>query len=268
MSHAPDRQVIPRREGSLAISGLSFQIGRSGVWGVRPLALPRKRLNETKAQKVTPTYEPDMSLSFRICGPMPLLEVRSRSSHIRQSPRSSLPRLPQVSLLGFPSSCFHGEVRRVTVELRNAGHIALQNVRLKLSHSAFFAFPTATAVSSFSSPSSSSPVSSPADALLTDILNVPFEYAPQALAHKPFSRVPIPFHPHFCLFFSPSIVSLPAVLQPGASQSLSVWLRADAVGMHQLFFLFYYESSIANKAMPYRLTKGIWPLPPLCPAPD
>ena len=77
LSHLAESQVTPRREGSLAISGVGFQIGRSGVWGLRPLALPRKRLNETKAQKVTPTYEPDLSLSFRICGPMPLLEVRA-----------------------------------------------------------------------------------------------------------------------------------------------------------------------------------------------
>lgn len=112
--------IQPLREGLLEIRSLVFQLC-GGVWGRRDLPLSKKRLNDSKVQRLGKVYEPDLSLSIQICSRMPYLKF-------------DIPDLPSFVLLG--------EIVKIPITITNLGEEEFKNLKLKVNHPAFFSWPS------------------------------------------------------------------------------------------------------------------------------
>ncbi|GAM22969.1 hypothetical protein SAMD00019534_061440 [Acytostelium subglobosum LB1] len=111
--------IVPLRQGQLVIKGIGLCMCGS-VWGKREFKLKQKRLNKTKAQRETVSYEPNLSLTFKVTSPMPRLESQ---------------------FIEFPSSICHGEMKQAKLQLKNCStKMGLKNVRIRLSHPTLVCF--------------------------------------------------------------------------------------------------------------------------------
>lgn len=104
------------KEGLLEIKAIGFCLSGS-VFGCREFQLPQKRLNDTRQHRRGVFYAPSLDLTFKITGPMPLLDV-----HFSQ----------------FPFSLLQGQIEKINLEFRNSGKTALHDIRLKFSHPTYF----------------------------------------------------------------------------------------------------------------------------------
>ncbi|KAK0546623.1 hypothetical protein OC845_004521 [Tilletia horrida] len=110
-------QVTARREGRYRVRGVSFTIS-GAMRFIQTFEKKGPRLYATKENKTQLMYGPDRTLSLRVRGPRPQL---------------------QVELLDPPAYIYHGEETEVVARLLNVGHDDVHDVRLLTSDPGVFA---------------------------------------------------------------------------------------------------------------------------------
>ncbi|KAB0396487.1 hypothetical protein E2I00_003023, partial [Balaenoptera physalus] len=209
-------------QGSMTVDGIGALPGchtgkhslSMSVRGRQDLEIQGPRLNNTKEEKTSIKYGPDRRLDPIITEEMPLLEV---------------------FFIHFPTGLLCGEIRKAYVEFVNVSKCPLTGLKVVSKRPEFFTFGGNTAVLTPLSPSASENCSayktvvtdstSVCTALISSASSVDFGIG---IGSQP-EVIPVP---------------LPdTVLLPGASVQLPMWLRGpDEEGVHEINFLFYYES--------------------------
>ncbi|XP_023679383.2 trafficking protein particle complex subunit 8 isoform X1 [Paramormyrops kingsleyae] len=198
--------VGTRVEGSVFSDGLF-------VRGRQDLEIQGPRLNNTKEEKTSVRHGPDRRLDPIITPPMPLLEV---------------------FFINFPTGLLCGEIRKAYVEFVNVSKVPLQGLRVVSKHPEFFTFGSHAAALTPLSPGASENCSAyktvaTGRASASFTLVAPADFGTGADGSRPgVVEIPLP----------------DSTLQPGASVQLPMWLRGpDREGVHEINFLFYYESA-------------------------
>uniref|UniRef100_A0A8C2YA37 Trafficking protein particle complex subunit 8 n=1 Tax=Coturnix japonica TaxID=93934 RepID=A0A8C2YA37_COTJA len=223
-------------QGTVTLDGIDPAIGlQSGkfvsnglsVRGRQDLEIQGPRLNNTKEEKTSIKYGPDRRLDPIITEEMPLLEV---------------------FFINFPTGLLCGEIRKAYVEFVNVSKCPLTALKVVSKHPEFFTFGANTAVLTPLSPSASENCSayktvvtdptSVRTALLSSASSVDFGVGTGG---------------------QPEVIHVPlpdSILLPGASVQLPMWLRGpDEEGVHEINFLFYYESIKRHSKMCHRVLR-------------
>ncbi|TXT10913.1 hypothetical protein VHUM_01664 [Vanrija humicola] len=100
--------VTPKASGTFTVKAVSFNFHRFFPC-VESLERRGRRLNNTKAQRLTPTYAKDTTLTVHVEG---------------SSPRVA------IEMFGVPESLYEGEVVEAQIKLQNRGALAVENVQL------------------------------------------------------------------------------------------------------------------------------------------
>ncbi|XP_061094723.1 trafficking protein particle complex subunit 8 isoform X1 [Conger conger] len=229
-------KLLPHQTGELHILGVVYNLGTAPspaegvpvgdgltVRGRQDLEIQGPRLNGTKEEKTSVTHGPDRRLDPIITPPMPLLEV---------------------FFINFPTGLLCGEIRKAYVEFANVSQVPLTGLRVVSKHPEFFTFGSQAAPLTPLSPTASEHCSA-YKTLVT-------EQAAVSLVSPA----------HFGAGAGgpcPGVVHIPlpdAVLQPGASVQLPLWLRGpDHEGVHEINFLFYYESTEKRSKLSHRVLR-------------
>ncbi|KAM6375074.1 trafficking protein particle complex subunit 8 isoform 8-T8 [Alca torda] len=223
-------------QGAVTLDGIDPSVGLQtgkfvsnglSVRGRQDLEIQGPRLNNTKEEKTSIKYGPDRRLDPIITEEMPLLEV---------------------FFINFPTGLLCGEIRKAYVEFVNVSKCPLTALKVVSKHPEFFTFGGNTAVLTPLSPSASENCSayktvvtdptSVRTALLSSASSVDFGVGTGG---------------------QPEVIHVPlpdAVLLPGASVQLPMWLRGpDEEGVHEINFLFYYESIKRHSKMCHRVLR-------------
>ncbi|XP_061593405.1 trafficking protein particle complex subunit 8 isoform X2 [Cololabis saira] len=231
-------KLLPHRTGQLNIEGVVYSLASSGemssssegqqpadllVRGRQDLKIQGPRLNLTKEDKMLVRHGTDRRLEPVVTPPMPLMEV---------------------FFLQFPTALLCGEIRKAYVEFCNVSGVALRGLRVASTHPDFFTFGN-----SASTPSTSPPAS-PESCSAYQTLASPFR--PGAAAAEALVSAGD--------FSQPSgVMQIPVeagALQPGDSIQLPLWLRGpDQEGVHEISFLFYYESAEKGLKLSHRVLR-------------
>lgn len=197
------------------------------VRGRQDLEIQGPRLNNTKEEKTSIKYGPDRRLDPIIIEEMPLLEV---------------------FFIHFPTGLLCGEIRKAYVEFVNVSKCPLTGLKVVSKHPEFFTFGGNTAVLTPLSPSASENCSA-YKTVVTDSTSVCTALISSA------SSVDFGIGTGN----QPEVISVPlpdTVLLPGASVQLPLWLRGpDEEGVHEINFLFYYESVKKQPKISHRILR-------------
>ncbi|KAM7012962.1 LOW QUALITY PROTEIN: trafficking protein particle complex subunit 8 [Tautogolabrus adspersus] len=220
-------RLLPHRTGQLNIVGVVYNLATSlsgekapstegqqtldliVVRGRQDLKIQGPRLNQTKEEKMLVRHGPDHRLDPIITPPMPLMEV---------------------FFLQFPTALLCGEIRKAYVEFCNVSSVALCGLRVVSTHPDFFTF--GSQATTPLSPSSTENCS----AYKTMVVPPQSNWVASEMTVSPedFSQLS-------------GVMEIPIdgnTLQPGESTQLPLWLRGpDQEGVHEISFLFYYEST-------------------------
>uniref|UniRef100_A0A3B3S3A2 Trafficking protein particle complex subunit 8 n=1 Tax=Paramormyrops kingsleyae TaxID=1676925 RepID=A0A3B3S3A2_9TELE len=221
-------KLLPHQTGELHIRGVVYNLGclshfpvvagsifSDGLFvrGRQDLEIQGPRLNNTKEEKTSVRHGPDRRLDPIITPPMPLLEV---------------------FFINFPTGLLCGEIRKAYVEFVNVSKVPLQGLRVVSKHPEFFTFGSHAAALTPLSPGASENCSAyktvaTGRASASSTLVAPADFGTGADGSRPgVVEIPLP----------------DSTLQPGASVQLPMWLRGpDREGVHEINFLFYYESA-------------------------
>nr|XP_036860634.1 trafficking protein particle complex subunit 8 isoform X6 [Manis javanica] len=153
-----------------------------------------------------------------------------------------------VFFIHFPTGLLCGEIRKAYVEFVNVSKCPLTELKVVSKRPEFFTFGGNTAVLTPLSPSASENCSayktvvtdstSVCAALLSSASSVDFGVSTGSLPEV--APVPLP----------------DAILMPGASVQLPMWLRGpDEEGVHEINFLFYYESVKKQPKIRHRILR-------------
>ncbi|KAI1243358.1 hypothetical protein IHE44_0000953 [Lamprotornis superbus] len=210
-------------QGAVSLDGIEPSIGLQtgkfvsnglSVRGRQDLEIQGPRLNNTKEEKTSIKYGPDRRLDPIITEEMPLLEV---------------------FFINFPTGLLCGEIRKAYVEFVNVSKCPLTALKVVSKHPEFFTFGGNTAVLTPLSPSASENCSA-----YKTVVTDPTSVRTALLSSASSADFGIGTGG------SPEVIQVPlpdAVLLPGASVQLPMWLRGpDEEGVHEINFLFYYES--------------------------
>uniref|UniRef100_A0A8C0IQM3 Trafficking protein particle complex subunit 8 n=1 Tax=Chelonoidis abingdonii TaxID=106734 RepID=A0A8C0IQM3_CHEAB len=223
-------------QGTVMIDGIDPSIGLQAgkfvyngmsVRGRQDLEIQGPRLNNTKEEKTSIKYGPDRRLDPIITEEMPLLEV---------------------FFINFPTGLLCGEIRKAYVEFVNVSKCPLTALKVVSKHPEFFTFGGNTGVLTPLSPSASENCSA-YKTVVTDSTSVCTALMSSA------SSV------NFGLGTGsqPEVIHVPlpdSVLLPGASIQLPMWLHGpDEEGVHEINFLFYYESIKKHSKMCHRVLR-------------
>ncbi|XP_041862305.1 trafficking protein particle complex subunit 8 [Melanotaenia boesemani] len=234
-------KLLPHRTGQLNIVGIIYNLTSSStgeptlntegqqmlnltVRGKQDLKIQGPRLNLTKEDKMLVRHGTDRRLDPIITPPMPLMEV---------------------FFLQFPTALLCGEIRKAYVEFCNVSSVALCGLRVASTHPHFFTFGS-QATTPFTPPSPASAESCSAYKTFATPLQ-PGSVASEVLVSaEDFSQ--------------PSgVMEIPisgSMLQPGESTQLPLWLRGpDQEGVHEINFLFYYESTEKGLKISHRVLR-------------
>ncbi|KAG7488409.1 hypothetical protein MATL_G00034240 [Megalops atlanticus] len=235
-------KLLPHQTGELHILGVVYNLGTTPssaegnpvsdgmmVRGRQDLEIQGPRLNNTKEEKTSVRHGPDRRLDPIITPPMPLLEV---------------------FFINFPTGLLCGEIRKAYVEFVNVSQVPLTGLRVVSKHPEFFTFgshastltplsPTASENCSAYKTVATGPASDGGAAAATLVSPADFGAGSDGLC--------------------PGVVDIPlpdSVLQPGASVQLPMWLRGpDREGVHEINFLFYYESTEKTSKLSHRVLR-------------
>ncbi|XP_063057048.1 trafficking protein particle complex subunit 8 [Engraulis encrasicolus] len=262
-------KLLPHQTGELQILGVVYNLG-TGDWGntsteglplgglsvrgKQDLEIQGPRLNQTKEEKTSVKHGPDHRLDPIITPPMPLLEV---------------------FFLHFPTALLCGELRQAWVEFVNVSGVALAGLRVASTHPHFFTLgargqthartPLSPTASEHSSAYKTVPAEPSAMAKVT--LVSPAEFGGgggggggSITGASPGSGGPEGVCGVGGAGSSSSgvvEVELPGqVLQPGEALQVPMWLRGpDTEGVHEIHFLFYYESTQKNGKLSHRVLR-------------
>ncbi|XP_061894359.1 trafficking protein particle complex subunit 8 isoform X2 [Entelurus aequoreus] len=232
-------RLLPHRTGQLNIVGVVYDLAAASsgdtaadghqksevmvVRGKQDLKIQGPRLNQTKEDKMFVRHGPDLRLDPIITPPMALMEV---------------------FFLQFPTALLCGEIRKAYVEFCNVSGVTLCGLRVASTHPDFFTFGSqATTPVTPLSPNS----------------------AENCSAYKTIATPPGSSGASETLVsaedFSPlsNVVDIPingGILHPGESTQLPLWLRGpDQEGVHEINFLFYYESPEKGTKISHRVLR-------------
>lgn len=230
-------KLLPHKTGELRVLGVVYNLGTRDddsstsegsqlmfVRGRQDLEIQGPRLNMTKEEKTSVRHGPDRRLDPIITPPMPLLEV---------------------FFINFPSSLLCGEIRKAWVEFVNVSAVPLAGLRVASTHPEFFTFGSAASDLTPVTPTAAEHCSayktmatSPSDATVTLV-------SPATFGFNGGDR--------------PTVVDIPltgGVLGPGEALQIPLWLRGpDREGVHEIHFLFYYESVEKNAKLSHRVLR-------------
>ncbi|XP_028592919.2 trafficking protein particle complex subunit 8 isoform X3 [Podarcis muralis] len=196
------------------------------VRGRQDLEIQGPRLNSTKEEKTSIKYGPDRRLDPIITEEMPLLEV---------------------FFINFPTGLLCGEIRKTYVEFMNVGKCPLTGVKVVSKRPEFFTFGGSSTILTPLSPSASEHCS----AYKTVVKHSTSLYSLTSSADSSDFGVGTGCQPE--------VIDVPlpdSVLLPGASVQLPMWLRGpDEEGVHEINFLFYYESIRKHSKMCHRVLR-------------
>ncbi|KAM4803330.1 trafficking protein particle complex subunit 8 isoform X2 [Urocitellus parryii] len=222
-------------QGSMTVDGIGalpgchtgkHSLGMS-VRGRQDLEIQGPRLNNTKEEKTSIKYGPDRRLDPIITEEMPLLEV---------------------FFIHFPTGLLCGEIRKAYVEFVNVSKCPLTALKVVSKRPEFFTFGGNTAVLTPLSPSASENCSA-YKTVVTDSTSVCTALTSSA------SSVDFGIG----IGSQPEVIPVPlpdTVLLPGASVQLPMWLRGpDEEGVHEINFLFYYESVKKQPKIRHRILR-------------
>ncbi|XP_043543574.1 trafficking protein particle complex subunit 8 isoform X1 [Chiloscyllium plagiosum] len=211
--------------------GLSWTEGKTphglSVRGRQDLEIQGPRLNNTKEEKTSVKYGSDRRLDPIITEAMPLLEV---------------------FFINFPTGLLCGEIRKTYVEFVNVSKCPLTRLKVVCKDPDFFSFGSKTAALTPLSPTASENCSA-YKTIVTDCACMSSAVT-SSVSPKDFGMdtgnplwvtdVPLP----------------DPVLLPGASVQLPMWLRGpDEEGVHEINFLFYYESTKPHSKLSHRVLR-------------
>uniref|UniRef100_A0A8C2A3Y8 Trafficking protein particle complex 8 n=1 Tax=Cyprinus carpio TaxID=7962 RepID=A0A8C2A3Y8_CYPCA len=239
-------RLLPHKTGELHVLGVVYNLGTGevgdseGMWlvcvagslaedlmcvrGQQNLEIQGPRLNMTKEEKTSVRYGPDHRLDPIITPPMPLLEV---------------------FFINFPTGLLCGEIRKAWVEFVNVSAVPLTGLRVASTHPEFFTFGSAT----------------------SDLTPVTPTAAEHCSAYK---TVAMPPSVATVSLVSPAVFGVTSgdqpvvaeiplsrgVLGPGEALQIPLWLRGpDREGVHEINFLFYYESTEKTAKLSHRVLR-------------
>uniref|UniRef100_A0A8C7HJS3 Trafficking protein particle complex subunit 8 n=1 Tax=Oncorhynchus kisutch TaxID=8019 RepID=A0A8C7HJS3_ONCKI len=233
-------KLLPHQTGQLNILGLVYNLGTS-VRGRQDLEIQGPRLNQTKEEKTSVSHGPDRRLDPTITPPMPLLEV---------------------FFLQFPTALLCGEIRKAYVEFCNMSRVTLCGLRVASTHPDFFTFgssslatpltplsPTSfencSAYKTLATPPGATPGSVAAVTLVSEGdfgsgTGLRGGVSGAGTGGKGITEIPLG----------------EGTLKPGESTQLPMWLRGpDQEGVHEIHFLFYYESAEKGGKISHRVLR-------------
>uniref|UniRef100_A0A672KZ25 Trafficking protein particle complex subunit 8 n=1 Tax=Sinocyclocheilus grahami TaxID=75366 RepID=A0A672KZ25_SINGR len=227
-------KLLPHKTGELHVLGVVYNLGTGEVGnsegdlvcvrGQQNLEIQGPRLNMTKEEKTSVGYGPDRRLDPIITPPMPLLEV---------------------FFINFPTGLLSGEIRKAWVEFVNVSAVPLTGLRVGSTHPEFFTFGSAT----------------------SDLTPVTPTAAEHCSAYK---TVAMPPSVATVSLVSPAVFGVTSsdqlvvteiplsrgVLGPGEALQIPLWLRGpDQEGVHEINFLFYYESTEKTAKLSHRVLR-------------
>lgn len=231
-------KLLPRKTGELHVLGVVYNLGTGEVGnsegslasdvmcvrGQQNLEIQGPRLNVTKEEKTSVKYGPDRRLDPIITPAMPLLEV---------------------FFINFPTGLLCGEIRKAWVEFVNVSGVPLTGLRVASTHPEFFTFGSAT----------------------SDLTPVTPTAAEHCSAYKTVATAPsqasvsLVSPAAFGVSSSdrPMVAEIPlsrGLLGPGDALQIPLWLRGpDREGVHEINFLFYYESTEKAAKLSHRVLR-------------
>nr|XP_060631206.1 trafficking protein particle complex subunit 8 isoform X3 [Anolis sagrei ordinatus] len=222
-------------QGTTVLDGIDASVGLQtgkylsngmSVRGRQDLEIQGPRLNNTKEEKTSIKYGPDRRLDPIITEEMPLLEV---------------------FFINFPTELLCGEIRKTYVEFVNVSKCSLTGVKVVSKRPEFFTFGGSSAILTPLSPSASEHCSAYKTVVShsTSLSSVTSSAASSDFGVGSGSQ--------------PEVIDVPlpeCVLLPGASVQLPMWLRGpDEEGVHEINFLFYYESLRKHSKLCHRVLR-------------
>jgi hypothetical protein len=187
---------------------------QSALRGSHILVLQGRRLNITKQQRTGREYAFSQSLALAVTNPMPVLRAR---------------------LEGMPASLLHGQMCCVTLHLKNDGSMAITGLQARVSHPAFCVLGVGVGARLPPPPATSAAAAS-SDAA---VVHRRRELSPSAPAVDPTkSSIPLPS----------------GAMQPGQSMQLPLWVRAAALGVHDLHIVFCHEPEAPSQLLKRRIS--------------
>ncbi|KAJ8383578.1 hypothetical protein AAFF_G00219580 [Aldrovandia affinis] len=243
-------KLLPHQTGELHILGVVYNLGtvpsageggkgsshREGsegapvsdgmtVRGRQDLEIQGPRLNATKEEKTSVQHGPDRRLDPIIAPPMPLLEV---------------------FFINFPTGLLCGEIRKAYVEFANVSAVPLTGLRVVSRRPEFFTFGSRAAPVTPLSPAASENCSAYKTVVPEGERPAPALVCPGDFGAGRDGQCP-------------GVLGIPlpdSVLLPGASVQLPMWLRGpDREGVHEINFLFYYESAEKTSKLSHRVLR-------------
>ncbi|XP_054840350.1 trafficking protein particle complex subunit 8 isoform X8 [Eublepharis macularius] len=222
-------------QGTTVLDGIDSSVGLqagkyipngTSVRGRQDLEIQGPRLNNTKEEKTSIKYGPDRRLDPIITEEMPLLEV---------------------FFINFPTGLLCGEIRKTYVEFMNVSKCPLTGLKVASKRPECFTFGSSSTVLTPLSPSTSEHCS----AYKTVVKHS------TSVGSLSSSASSVDFGAGTGNQTEVIDVPLPdSVLLPGASIQLPMWLRGpDEEGVHEIHFLFYYESIKKHSKMCHRVLR-------------
>nr|XP_056710150.1 trafficking protein particle complex subunit 8 isoform X6 [Euleptes europaea] len=222
-------------QGTTVLDGIDSSVGLqagkyipngTSVRGRQDLEIQGPRLNNTKEEKTSIKYGPDRRLDPIITEEMPLLEV---------------------FFINFPTGLLCGEIRKTYVEFMNVSKCPLTGLKVVSKRPECFTFGGSSTILTPLSPSTSEHCSAyktvvkhstSVCSLMSSASSVDFG----AGTGNQTEVIDVPFPD--------------SVLLPGASVQLPMWIRGpDEEGVHEIHFLFYYESIKKHSKMCHRVLR-------------
>ncbi|XP_048107654.1 trafficking protein particle complex subunit 8 isoform X3 [Alosa alosa] len=252
-------KLLPHQTGELRILGVVYNLGTGdsgnssaeglpvgglSVRGRQDLEIQGPRLNQTKEEKTSVKHGSDHRLDPIITPPMPLLEV---------------------FFLHFPTALLCGELRKAWVEFVNVSGVPLAGLRVASTHPHFFTLGARGGQGQARTPLS--PAASEHNSAYKTVSALPSTVAALTLVS------PAEFGARGAAGVGGSggLEGMPAgvgsarvvevelpgqVLQPGEALQVPMWLRGpDTEGVHEIHFLFYYESTQKNGKLSHRVLR-------------
>lgn len=154
--------------------------------------------------------------------------------------------LSQVFFINFPTGLLCGEIRKAWVEFVNVSAVPLTGLRVASTHPEFFTFGSATADLTPVTPTAAEHCSAYKTMVTPPSVAAVTLVSPASFGVTGDER--------------PAVAEIPltgGVLAPGEALQIPLWLRGpDQEGVHEIHFLFYYESAEKNPKLRYSPAEG------------
>ncbi|XP_077208643.1 trafficking protein particle complex subunit 8 isoform X6 [Paroedura picta] len=218
--------VLDGMDSSVGLQAGKYIPNGTSVRGRQDLEIQGPRLNNTKEEKTSIKYGPDRRLDPIITEEMPLLEV---------------------FFINFPTGLLCGEIRKTYVEFMNVSKCPLTRLKVVSKRPECFTFGGSSTILTPLSPSTSEHCSAYKTVLKHST----------SVCSLMSSASSVDFGAGIGNQTEVIDVPLPdSVLLPGASVQLPMWIRGpDEEGVHEIHFLFYYESIKKHSKMCHRVLR-------------